>query len=58
MKKAIASIFTLAVAGLLMIYSATRTVDLLSKTLPPGQEALAFLALAAFDGGLIAWLLT
>ena len=41
-----------------MIYSASRTLALLQMTLPPGQKDVAFLALLAFDGGLIAWLLT
>ncbi len=58
MKKAIALILTLSVAGGLMIYSASRTLDLLQSTLPPGQKDMAYLALLAFDGGLIAWTLT
>ena len=58
MNKAIALIITLAVGGALMIYSASRTLALLQMTLPAGQTDMAFLALAAFDGGLIAWLLT
>lgn len=58
MNKAIALIVTLFVGGALMIYSASRTLALLQMTLPAGQTDMAFLALAAFDGGLIAWLLT
>lgn len=58
MKKSIALIMTLMVAGGLMIYSASRTVNLLQATLPPGQKEMAYLALLAFDGGLIAWTLT
>jgi hypothetical protein len=58
MNKAIALIITLAVGGTLMIYSASRTLALLQMTLPAGQTDMAFLALAAFDGGLIAWVLT
>ncbi|CAG0932824.1 hypothetical protein TFLX_02780 [Thermoflexales bacterium] len=56
MGKKLASYLVLLVAGALMIYSGARTFDLLSQTLPKGQEVLAFLALLAFDGGLIAWL--
>jgi hypothetical protein len=41
-----------------MIYSASRTLALLQLTLPAGQGDMAFLALAAFDGGLVAWVLT
>ena len=57
MKKAIALILGLLIGGGLMIYSATRTVDLLQMTLPIGQKDMAYLALLAFDGGLIAWTL-
>ena len=58
MNKAIALIITLFVGGALMIYSASRTLALLQMTLPAGQTDMAFLALAAFDGGLVAWTLT
>ncbi len=58
MFKKVASLMVLLVAGGLMIYSASRTLALLQMTLPPGQKDVAFLALLAFDGGLIAWLLT
>ena len=58
MNKAISLIITLAIGLMLMIYSASRTLALLQLTLPAGQKEMAFLALAAFDGGLIAWVLT
>ncbi len=58
MFKRVASLIVLVVAGGLMIYSASRTLSLLQMTLPAGQRDVAFLALLAFDGGLIAWLLT
>jgi hypothetical protein len=58
MKKGVALILSLLVGGGLMIYSASRTVNLLQMTLPSGQKELAFLALLAFDGGLVAWTLT
>jgi hypothetical protein len=40
-----------------MLYSASRTMHMLSATLPAGLEILAVIALAAFDLGLIAWLI-
>lgn len=58
MNKAISLILTLIVGLALMIYSASRTLALLQMTLPAGQKEMAILALAAFDGGLIAWSLT
>lgn len=57
MGKKLGSILVLIVAGALMVYSASRTVHLLSETLPPGQEVLGVIALAAFDVGLVAWLI-
>lgn len=57
MGKKLGGILVLIVAGALMLYSASRTMHLLSATLPAGQEVLAVIALAAFDLGLVAWLL-
>jgi hypothetical protein len=56
--KTIALIITLGIGLALMVYSASRTLALLQLTLPTGQKEMAFLALAAFDGGLVAWTLT
>lgn len=47
-------ILSLMALGLL-IYTGSRTVDLISITLPLDQQALAYVALVAFDGGLIGW---
>lgn len=47
-------IISLMALGLL-IYTGSRTVDLISITLPANQQALAYVALVAFDGGLIGW---
>ena len=47
-------IISLMALGLL-IYTGSRTVDLISITLPLSQQALAYVALVAFDGGLIGW---
>lgn len=41
----------------LLVYSATRSLDFISLTLPPDRQILAWFGLAALDGGLIAWLL-
>lgn len=41
----------------LLIYSATRSLDFISLTLPEDRQVLAWFGLAALDGGLIAWLL-
>jgi len=57
MGKKLGSILVLIVAGALMFYSASRTMHLLSTTLPAGQEILGVIALAAFDLGLVAWLI-
>lgn len=46
-----------ALAVLLLIYSATRSLDFISLTLPPNRQILAWFGLAALDGGLIAWTL-
>lgn len=40
----------------LIIYTATRSYDLISQTMPEGQQIAGFFALAALDGGLLAWL--
>ncbi len=57
MKKRIGSILVTALGLLLLIYSATRSLDFISLTLPADKQILAFFGLAALDGGLIFWLL-
>lgn len=57
MKRVFALTLCLIVGGGLMFYSASRTAALLQVTLPAGQKEMAYLALLAFDGGLIAWTL-
>ena len=57
MGKKLGTILVLIVAGALMLYSASRTMHLLTATLPAGQEILGAIALAAFDIGLVAWLI-
>lgn len=39
----------------LLIYTATRTIHFLQMTFPPSMSYVAYLALAAFDGGIIGW---
>jgi len=41
---------------LLLVFTASRTLDLLQTMLPTGQQsAFAYLGLVAFDGGLLGW---
>ncbi|HLW03935.1 MAG TPA: hypothetical protein VKT82_35130, partial [Ktedonobacterales bacterium] len=51
--------FTLAIVAImalvLLVFTASRTYDLISQFLPAGQTVFAFLALVAFDGGLLGW---
>jgi hypothetical protein len=39
----------------LMIYTATRTIDFIQMTFPKSMSYVAYLALAAFDGGILGW---
>jgi len=41
----------------LLVYSAARSLDFISLTLPDDRKILAYFGLAALDGGLVAWLL-
>jgi hypothetical protein len=41
----------------LLVYSATRSLDFISLTLPANKQILAWFGLAALDGGIVAWLL-
>lgn len=44
--------------GLLLIYSAYRSFNLLAMTFPPNQSFMAVFGLVALDGGAVLWLLT
>lgn len=57
MRKSIAIIISTLMGGCLLIYTGSRTVDLIQLTLKGDQSILGFLALAALDGGLIGWTL-
>lgn len=52
-------ILTVLVLGfILLVYSATRSLDFIRLTLPADRAILAYFGLAALDGGLVAWLLS
>lgn len=57
MFKKIGALLVTILGGLLLVYSATRSLDFIMLTLPPDRQILAFFGLAALDGGLIAWIL-
>jgi len=58
MFKKIGALIVTVLGGLLLVYSATRSLDFISLTLPPDRQILAYFGLAALDGGLIAWILS
>lgn len=57
MFKKLGQLFATALGLVLLVYSATRSLDFISLTLPPDRQILAWFGLAALDGGLLAWLL-
>jgi hypothetical protein len=57
MFKKIGALLVTILGGLLLVYSATRSLDFIMLTLPPDRQILAYFGLAALDGGLIAWIL-
>jgi hypothetical protein len=57
MKKALGSILATGLGLLLLVYTASRSFDFIAQTLDPSRAILAYFALAALDGGLLAWLL-
>ncbi len=58
MLKKIGMLIVTVLGGALLVYSATRSLDFISLTLPADRQILAYFGLAALDGGLIAWLLS
>jgi len=48
----------LVLGAVLLVYSATRSLDFIRLTLPADRAILAYFGLAALDGGLVAWLLS
>jgi hypothetical protein len=57
MLKKIGLMIVTILGGALLVYSATRSLDFISLTLPPDRQILAYFGLAALDGGLLAWVL-
>jgi hypothetical protein len=57
MLKKIGLMIVTILGGALLVYSATRSLDFISLTLPADRQILAYFGLAALDGGLLAWLL-
>lgn len=55
MGKVIANILLFVLAIGLTIFTATRTLDLLTQWLPANQPIMAYLGLAAFEGGTYFW---
>jgi hypothetical protein len=58
MIKKIGVLLVTILGGLLLVYSATRSLDFIELTLPADRKILAYFGLAALDGGLVAWLLS
>ena len=58
MIKKIGVLLVSVLGGLLLVYSATRSLDFIEMTLPDDRKILAYFGLAALDGGLLAWLLS
>lgn len=58
MIKKIGMLLITILGGALLVYSATRSLDFISLTLPADRQVLAYFGLAALDGGLVAWLLS
>lgn len=48
---------TIVLGGVLLVYSASRSFNFLAMTLPEDKVMLAYVGLAALDGGIVAWLL-
>lgn len=53
----VANVLFYVVSGSLLIYAASRSIDFITATLPPDQQIIGYLGLAATSGGMIAWLL-
>ena len=58
MLKKIGALIVTLLGIVLLVYSATRSLDFIMLTLPPERQIMAYFGLAALDGGLIAWLLS
>ena len=54
-QKVIGLVIVNLIGGVLLIFTALRTLDLIQLTLPLESQNLGYLALVAFDGGLVGW---
>lgn len=57
MGRRLGNILATGLGLLLLVYTASRSLDFIMLTLPPERQILAWFGLAALDGGMIAWLL-
>jgi hypothetical protein len=57
MFKKMGSVAVLMLSGLLLVYSASRSLSFISLTLPADRQILAWFGLAALDIGLVVWLI-
>lgn len=55
--KSVATVLFYVISGALLVYAGSRSLDFIVQTLPPDQQVIGYLALAATSGGMIAWLL-
>jgi len=58
MAKKLGSIMVFVLGAVLLVYSASRSLNFIELTLPADQKNLAYFGLAALDGGLIGWTLS
>lgn len=58
MARKIGAIIIFILGAVLLVYSATRSLDFISLTLPDDRKVLAYFGIAALDGGLIAWVMS
>ncbi len=58
MFKKIGQLMATLLGLVLLVYSATRSLDFIMLTLPADRQVLAYFGLAALDGGLLAWILS
>jgi hypothetical protein len=58
MFKKLGILTALVLGAVLLVYSASRSLDFIRLTLPADRAILAYFGLAALDGGLVAWLLS
>lgn len=56
MFKKVGSLAVIMLSGLLLVYSASRSLNFIAMTLPSERQILAWFGLAALDIGLVVWL--